>query len=248
MAISEDKVGVRGSSYWEPAPLLGYLSARTRRLRLATHVVVLGFHHPLAIAKRYGTLDRISGGRLILGVGTGSAEEEFELLGLPLERRGARADDSIRALRASLSTTRPAYSGEFYSYSGWVMEPCAVQDRVPIWIGGRGPRSLRRAVELADGWAPQGAGHDELAQMLRAAQETEAWARRTAALEVVLTPPPSLDPSTQPDQIAETIARLAQAGATMINARMPHRSLAHCLEQLEAFKAASLSSGVVEFA
>jgi probable F420-dependent oxidoreductase len=247
VAIAEDKARLRGTVYWDPAALLGFLAARTRRLRLATHIVVLGFHHPLAIAKRYATVDRVSDGRLILGVGVGSAEEEFQLLGAPLERRGARADDCIRALRASLSTTRPSYSGEFYSYSGWIMEPCAVQERVPIWIGGRSPRSLRRAVELADGWAPQGARHEEFADMLAAARESEAWARRTEPLEVVLTPSPSVDPSERGAEVAASIARLAELGATMINARMPHRSLTHCLEQLEAFKAAALESGVAEF-
>lgn len=247
VVVAADKARLRGTAYWDPAALLGYLAARTTRLKLATHVVVLGFHHPLALAKRYGTLDRLSGGRLILGVGVGSAEEELELLGAPLDRRGARADDAIRALRASLSSERPAYAGEFYTYSGWVLDPCALQATVPIWVGGRGPRSLRRAVELADGWAPQGAGHDELGRLLAEARQTDAWERRPAPLEVVLTPPPSLDPSLHPEEVAAGMAQLAELGATMINARMPHRSLEHCLEQLVAFKEAALRSGVAEF-
>ena len=93
------------------AATLGYLAARTTRIRLATHVLVLGYHHPLELAKRYGTLDRISGGRVVLGVGVGSLEEEFELLGVPFEDRGARADDALRALRASLAQREPSYDG-----------------------------------------------------------------------------------------------------------------------------------------
>ena len=74
-------------------------AARTTRIRFATNVLVLGYHHPLEIAKRYGTLDRLSGGRVILGVGVGTLKEEFDLLGVPFDDRGARADDALRALK-----------------------------------------------------------------------------------------------------------------------------------------------------
>src|SRR3984893_4886676 len=138
----------RGATYWDPLPTFGYLAARTTTIRLATHVLVLGYHHPLAIAKRYGTLDRVSGGRLVLGVGVGSLREEFDLLGAEFEGRGDRAGDAIRALRASLSTEHLEFHGDHYRYSGFVLSPCAVRQRVPIWVGGRTYRSLRRAVEL----------------------------------------------------------------------------------------------------
>lgn len=97
----------RGATYWDPVATLAFLAARTSHIRLVTAVVVLGYHHPLAIAKRYGTLDRVSGGRLVLGVGVGSLEEEFALLGAEFADRGPRADDAMRALRASLSTEAP---------------------------------------------------------------------------------------------------------------------------------------------
>src|SRR5438270_11233400 len=105
---------MRGAAYWDPLSTFGYLAARTEQIRLATHVLVLGYHHPLEIAKRYGTLDRVCCGRLILGVGVGSLREEFDLLGAPFDDRGARADDALRALRASLSRTEPAYQGDHY--------------------------------------------------------------------------------------------------------------------------------------
>ena len=98
----------RGVRYWDPLATFGYLAARTERIRFATLVLVLGYHHPLEIAKRYGTLDAVSGGRLILGVGVGSLEEEFDLLGAPFADRGARADDALRALRAALSQPEPS--------------------------------------------------------------------------------------------------------------------------------------------
>src|SRR6266513_1162740 len=178
----------RGATYWDPLPTFGYIAARTTTIRLATHVLVLGYHHPLAIAKRYGTLDRASGGRLVLGVGVGSLREEFDLLCAEFEERGARADDAIRALRASLSELEPAYRGQHFAYVGFVVDPCAVQPYVPIWIGGRTARSLRRAVELADGWTPFGLGPNDLRRMLVRARESPAWERRVAPLDLVLTP------------------------------------------------------------
>src|SRR5204862_6225581 len=99
----------------------GYLAGCTERIRLVTHVLVLGYHHPLEIAKRYGTLDRVCGGRLVLGVGVGSLAEEFALLGAPFADRGERADDAMRALRAALSQSRPEYHGTFYEFDGFVI-------------------------------------------------------------------------------------------------------------------------------
>src|SRR3954471_15889488 len=115
---------MRGAAYWGPLSPFGFLPARAQQIRLVTHVLVLGYHHPLEIAKRYGTLDRVCGGRLVLGVGVGSLAEEFELLDAPCADRGERADDSLRALRASLSQKEPAYTGTHYAYEGFVVDPC----------------------------------------------------------------------------------------------------------------------------
>src|ERR1700678_1494280 len=91
VVVPTDVAAERGSRYWDPLATLGYLAAITSRIHLATNVVVLGYHHPLEIAKRYGTLDQVSGGRLILGLGVGSLHEEFDLLGAPFDDRGPRA-------------------------------------------------------------------------------------------------------------------------------------------------------------
>src|SRR4051812_31473271 len=145
IAVPVDVARVRGGTYWDPLAVFGFLAARTTTIELATFVLVLGYHHPLAIAKRYGTLDAVSGGRVILGVGTGTLEEEFTLLGAPFADRGVRADDALRALRAALSEARPQYSGDHFAFADYLVEPHAVRDRVPIWVGGRTARSLRRA-------------------------------------------------------------------------------------------------------
>jgi probable F420-dependent oxidoreductase len=236
VALPRDVVDTRGATYWDPLPTFGYLAARTTTIRLATHVLVLGYHHPLAIAKRYGTLDRVSDGRLVLGVGVGSLREEFELLGAEFDGRGDRADDAIRALRASLSQIEPMYRGGHYAYDGFVVDPCAVQPRVPIWVGGRTARSLRRAVELADGWAPFGLARADLAEMIARARDTEAWATRTAPFELVLQTEHPFDPGAEPQRVRDSVHRLADAGATIVNVRVVHHSLDHYIEQLVAMR------------
>jgi alkanesulfonate monooxygenase SsuD/methylene tetrahydromethanopterin reductase-like flavin-dependent oxidoreductase (luciferase family) len=199
-------------------------------------VLVLAYHHPLEIAKRYGTLDKVSGGRLILGVGVGTLKEEFDLVGAPYDQRGPRGDDALRALRASLSKTEPAYHGDFYDFEGLVVDPCAVQEHVPIWVGGRTLRSLRRAASLADGWCPFSV-HPTQAQ---------EWLRRVdlpPGFEVMLPPTRRLDPIGEPDQTQDILAATAACGATIVMASVPHRTLAEYLEQLEALAGVHAAMG-----
>ncbi|MFJ5720934.1 TIGR03619 family F420-dependent LLM class oxidoreductase [Streptomyces sp. NPDC093149] len=169
VAVPMDIAEQRGGTYWDPLATFGYLAARTGRIRFATQVLVLGHHHPSAVAKRYGTLDRVSGRRLVLGLGVGSLEEEYRLLGAAFENRGVVADDALAALRVSLPRREPAHHGEHFDYEGFVVEPHAVQDRVPLWIGGRTSRSLRRAVPFGDGWVPFGLSLDRLRELVDAA-------------------------------------------------------------------------------
>jgi len=216
----------RGATYWDPLATLAFLAARTTQIRLLTSVLVLGYHHPLEIAKRYGTLDRISGGRLTLGVGVGSLREEFDLLGCEWDDRGARADEAIGALRSSLSNTRPHYDGRYYRYDAMVVEPCAVQPRVPIWVGVHSSRSLRRAIELGDGWMPFGLPATEIVKMLDAVNLPDDFA-------VALATPP-LDPIGAAQQTTDRIGRLEDAGATEITCVIAARSSAHFCDQLAA--------------
>jgi probable F420-dependent oxidoreductase len=234
VGVPVDVAEVRGGRYYDPLATFGALSAHTSTIRFAAHVLVLGYHHPLAIAKRYGTLDRVSGGRLILGVGVGSLREEFELLGAPFDDRGDRGDDAMRALRVALSQPRPEYHGKYYDFEDFLIDPCAVQARVPMWVGGRTFRSLRRAVELGDGWAPFGLRTAELGDMLRRADAPDGF-------DVVLQNEHPLDPSAEPDRAAEQLAKFANIGATAINVRFVHHSPTHYREQLAALVAATAS-------
>lgn len=227
VAVPADVAEQRGATYWDPLATLGFLAARTTHIRLATQVLVLGYHHPLEIVKRYGTLDRVSGGRLVLGLGVGSLAEEFDLLGATFAGRGAIADEALTALRASLGHREPEHHGEHFDYSGFVVDPPATQPRVPFWIGGRTMRSLRRAVELGDGWVPFGLGADDLAGMLARVELPDDF-------EVVLSPGRPVDPIGDPDRTAGSVRRLRDAGATMVNVSIRAESPTHYCEQLEA--------------
>ena len=227
VAVPVEIAAERGGTYWDPLATLSFLAARTSRIRLVTQVLVLGYHHPLEIAKRYGTLDLVSGGRLVLGLGVGSIEEEFDLLGASFAGRGAIADDALAALRGSLSTPLPEYDGPHFRYSGLLVEPHAVQERVPFWIGGYTPRSLRRAREYGDGWVPFGLRHDRLAEMLAEADLPEGF-------EVVLGAGRPVDPIGEPDRTRRAVARTRAAGATIVNVHVAAESADHYVEQLEA--------------
>ncbi|WP_007515472.1 LLM class F420-dependent oxidoreductase [Pseudofrankia saprophytica] len=234
VAIPAEGASMPGPRYWDPLATFGYLAAHTTRIRFTTSVLVLGYHHPLDIAKRYGTLDRICGGRLNLGLGVGYLEPEFRLLGLPFEGRGARADDAIRALRASFGRRHPSYAGPCYQFDEMIVDPFGVQTDIPMWIGGRTPRSLRRAVALGDGWYPFAVSPRTAAEWLATAAKTDDWRRRERPLDVILGPPRPIDPLGKPDEASGAVHALLDAGATTISLRFVHHSLDHYLEQLEA--------------
>jgi probable F420-dependent oxidoreductase len=226
VAVPSAIVAERGGTYWDPLATLSFLAARTSWIRLFTKVLVLGYHHPVALAKRYGTLDRISAGRLMLGVGVGSLREEFELLGVPFEDRGARADDALPALRAALAGPTPSYRGDYVSFDGITVDPCAVQQQVPLLVGGRTLRSLRRAVTSADGWVPFALEPSEVRGMLDRVE-------LPAGFEVVLTTKP-LDPGRDRGSILDDLGELTAAGATVMSATIHSLSSAHFAEQLQA--------------
>src|SRR5262249_51259891 len=183
-------------------------AAITSRIRLATYMLVLGYHHPLEIVKRYGTLDVVSRGRLILGVGVGSLEEEFRMLGRDFAGRGAPARAALRAIQAPFGKREPEYHGEHYDFGNVTIDPTCVQSCVPIWMGGRTARSLRRAIELdADAWAPFALEPEAVRDLLQQARAGEPWSRRGRALEIGLSPEPPLHPTGDPARVREEIER-----------------------------------------
>lgn len=246
VAIPTAVAPVRGGRYYDPAATLGFFAGLTERIRLLTHVVVLPYHHPLAVAKRYGTLDHLSGGRVILGVGVGSLREEFDLLGIDFDGRGAQYEDALQALRVGLSGRTPTYAGTHYSFRDFLIDPCAAQAHVPIWLGGRSQRSLRRALRYADGWDPFHLSVAQLRDLLHRARDWPEWPQRSQPFDVTLSPdaPIALETRADTDAAVALIHTYAEVGATALNLRFRHRSLTHYLELLDRFAADVIPASV----
>ncbi|SRR5260221_13585 len=133
----------------DPVIALTYLSAHTSQVRLGTGIIILPQRNPLVLAKELASLDELSGGRLICGIGVGYLEPEFRALGIPFTDRGARTDDYLAAMRTIWTQPKPAYHGRFVSFEGVQAHP---QRNIPIVVGGESPPAYRRAVESATGW------------------------------------------------------------------------------------------------
>ncbi|HWB66335.1 MAG TPA: TIGR03619 family F420-dependent LLM class oxidoreductase [Mycobacteriales bacterium] len=235
-AIPADATGVRGPRYWDPIATLSYVAANTSRISLLSHVVVLGYHHPLQVVKRWGTLDVISHGRVILGVGVGSLQPEFELLGREFDGRGQRADDAIRAIRASWGQRQPEYDGTHFSYRDFIVEPSGVPRPLEIWVGGRTRLSLRRAIALGDGWIPFRLRKADFKELFADPEIRDLLAARERPLERILAPEPPLDPLGEPGPTADTLATMTELGATGLSLRFRHHSRTHYVEQLAALQ------------
>ena len=142
----------------EQLTLLAFLAGQTSRIRLVTSVIIVPHRNPLVAAKALATLDVLSGGRLVVGVGVGWMREEFEALNLPpFEERGAVTDEYIRAFKELWTSDDPHFEGKYVSFDDISFLPKPVQrPHPPIWVGGESRPALRRTAELADGWYPLG--------------------------------------------------------------------------------------------
>ncbi len=138
----------------ESLTLLAYLAAHTRRIRLGPCVYLLALRHPTVVAKTVATLDVLSGGRVIFGVGVGGEfPKEFEACGVPHRERGRRVDEGLAVVRLLWAHAPAAFQGRFVRFTDLTLEPRPVQPGgPPIWIGGRSDHALRRAARLGDGW------------------------------------------------------------------------------------------------
>lgn len=142
----------------EQLTLLAFLAGQTAAIRLVTSVIIVPHRNPLVAAKALATLDVLSGGRLVVGVGVGWMREEFEALGLPpFEERGAVTDEYIRAFKELWTSDAPEFDGKYVRFRDISFLPKPVQQpHPPIWVGGESRPALRRTAELADGWYPLG--------------------------------------------------------------------------------------------
>lgn len=135
----------------DPLIALTFLAAHTRQILLGTGIIILPQRNPLVLAKELASLDELSGGRLIFGVGTGYLEPEFRALGIPFADRGARTDEYLAAIRAIWNQPQPAYHGRFLSFEQVQAHPRPLRS-IPLVVGGHTPPAYRRAVEQAQGW------------------------------------------------------------------------------------------------
>jgi probable F420-dependent oxidoreductase len=133
---------------------MAHVAAATTRLRLITGVLVVPQRNPLVLAKQVATLDHLSGGRISLGIGVGWLREEFDALGVPFERRGARTDEYVLAMRALWAGDDARFRGAFVRFDGMSCNPKPVRGGVPILVGGHSEQAARRAARLGDGFFP----------------------------------------------------------------------------------------------
>jgi probable F420-dependent oxidoreductase len=186
--------------YW-PSPLtvLAGFATRTSRLLLGTDIVVAAFHHPVRLAEDVAMLDVMSNGRAILGIAIGYKPDEFALYGVDLEKRGARFEEQLAIMKGLWTQERVQFKGTYYSMEGR-LEPKPVQrPHPPVWIGGWGDITLRRAATLADNWIP---GPTADLKRLLAGKQQFLERRRTAGLA-----PPAEWPLTRDVIVADTDQR-----------------------------------------
>ena len=183
----------------EQLTVLAFLAGQTQRIRLATSVIIVPHRNPLVAAKALATLDVLSKGRLVVGVGVGWRREEFEALGLPpFEERGAVTDEYIRAFKELWTSDDPRFEGQYCRFSNLAFLPKPVQKpHPPIWVGGESRRALRRTAELGNGWYPISANPQfplgEPAQLAARRQRLAAYAKEAgrdpSAIEVIFRTP-----------------------------------------------------------
>ena len=203
----------------DPVIALTFAAAVTTTVRLGTGVIILPQRNPLVLAKELASLDVLSGGRLIFGVGVGYLEPEFRALGVELKDHGPRSDEYLAVMRSIWSAERPEFEGRFFRFGGVNAFPRPVQRPTPsLVIGGHSAAAYRRAVEQASGWYGFGMTLDQTAGALARIREAGGrWPRASelGPLEISITPP-------RGDVNHELARRYADLGVDRLILRPPH--------------------------
>lgn len=213
--------------FYDPLGLYGVLAGATEKVRIGTGVMIAAYRHPIVLGKALATIERFAPGRLLLGLGRGWMEEEFEALGVGFAKRGARLEEYIKALRAIWSGESSSFEGLFYRWdeAGFLPAPTT---KLPILIGGHGDAALRRVAQLGDGWVVttgkgQGAGVEAVAARLAVLRaEMDKAGRDFDELEIVYPNALWFSDHTNPkmpltgpaEEIAASIKRLQDVGVT----------------------------------
>ena len=249
----------------EPIVTLSYLAAVTSRIELGFSVLVLPYRHPVLNAKMLGTLDVISGGRLIVGVGVGWMEEEFHALNASFAERGTVTDEHIEILRAFWAQPVPEFAGRHYQLAGLSMSPRPGPHRIPpIWTGGISAPALRRAARLGDGWHGVRQRPADVARVaLRIARLRAQAGLGMAGFEISLRAgldltDASLDGAARtplrgsPEQVRADLAGYAEAGLTYLVLEPRAANPEQMADQLQRFRSVRLpvaaGNGIQRFA
>jgi len=189
-----------------PDPLIwmAYAAAWTTKIKFGTGILIIPQHNPVVAAKQIATLDNMSGGRILLGIGVGWLKEEFEAIGVPFEDRGRRTDEYVHALRELWSAESPTFKGEFTSFENAYCRPQPTNKTVPIIIGGHSKAAARRAGRLGDGFFPARGASEELIDLVRKTAEENH--RDPTSIEVT---------TSMPDDLSE-VSKLAKIGVGRI--------------------------------
>ncbi|GIG93008.1 TIGR03619 family F420-dependent LLM class oxidoreductase [Plantactinospora endophytica] len=228
----------RNGSAMDPLVMLSSVAGATSRIGVATSVLVVPHYNPVVLANQAATLDVLSNGRFVLGVGTGWNPDEFEAVGVPLRERGARTDEHLEVMKALWIGTPTDYEGRFTSLRqavGGIAPRTA--GGPPVWIGGHSDAALRRALRFADGWHGGGIDHRAVAEIrARLAALGEKIGRDPATLRltaVCFLTPPGFDqnrpspgrllggPKPNAASVLEEIGQLQEAGISMCSLWMP---------------------------
>jgi probable F420-dependent oxidoreductase len=250
-AIPERLAAAMSTTWYDTTATLGWLAALTTRTHLLSHVLILAQRHPLRAAKELSTLDHLSGGRLIVGVGAGHVPEEYELLTGKFAERGRHTDEAVSSLALAFTSEFPTLPGPRFPASGLGLSPRpARQPRPPIWIGGSSPAAIRRTAAFGDGWLPQGTRRRDLPGQIARLRQLREELRDGAPLDIgtIVEPIHLTHGSTDRDlpdyilqggaeEIASSLRELVAMGVNHLQVRFTARSVEEYCEQTAAFGA-----------
>jgi probable F420-dependent oxidoreductase len=240
-----------GHQTLDPFVALAFAAASTERLRVLTYLAVAPYRNPFVLAKAAATLDRLSGGRLILGLGAGYQKSEFYALGVDMEERNALFDEVLDVLPLHWSGEPFHYEGRHFSARDVRALPRPAQDRIPIWIGGNSRLSRRRVAERGQGWMPMSGGAElsrtartpplgsmaELSAAIAEVRDSSAAAGRTEPIDVLYSYHGTMGqlPNLDADRHRQALAEIDDAGATWVVVSSGTTEATATTEWLEAF-------------
>ena len=221
--------------YLEPVAVLAAAAMVTEKARLGSSVFILGHRHPIVMAKMLTTIDALSNGRLICGVGVGWWEEELTALGAPFKQRGRHADEILKIFKTLWTSDHPTFAGEFFQFGDLGFQPKPVQKpHPPIWVGGNSPGAFRRVVTYGDGWHATYLQPDQLRESLdklRAAADAAQRPFDTIELSMRVRNTGALSTSRQ--EVIDLLGAYKKAGLTHVMLDIRRDSLTEMLENLD---------------